>query len=141
MPRAVLDTTVLVSAFLNPSPGGATSELLQFASERRFTLVLSEPIFSEAEDVLLTRKHLRKRYRYTDAAVAEYIAGLRHAAVLATDLPALCIVRDPEDNIILATAVAGAADYLCSRDRDLLELHHHYEIMIVSPEDLLGLLC
>ena len=58
--------------------------------------------------------------------------------MLATGLPALSIVRDPEDNIILATAVAGAADYLCSRDRDLLELHHYYEIMIVSPEDLLG---
>jgi putative PIN family toxin of toxin-antitoxin system len=140
MARVVLDTTVLLSAFLSPSPGGATFELLQFASERRFTLVLSEPILSEAEDVLLTRKHLRKRYRYTDTAVAEYIAGLRHAAVLATCLPALSIVRDPEDNIIIATAVAGAADYLCSRDTDLLELHRHYEIMIVSPEDLLGLL-
>src|SRR5436190_6443781 len=119
MPSAVLDTTALVSAFLSPKPGGAAFELLQFAYAGRFALLLSEPILTEVADVLLTRPHLRARYRYTDEAVATYVNGLRRAATLVTDLPELSVVRDKADDIILATAVAASADYLCSRDRDL----------------------
>jgi hypothetical protein len=49
-----------VSSVRDTKPKGkrnakATFELLQFPSERRCRLVLSEPILSEAEDVLLTR--------------------------------------------------------------------------------------
>lgn len=140
MPRAVLDTTALVSAFLSAKPGGAAFELLQFAYEQRFELVLSEPILAEVADVLLTRPHLRTRYRYTDSAVATYVNGLRRAATLAADLPQLSVVRDKADDIILATAVAAAADYLCTRDKDLLDLRRYHEIVILSPEDLLAVI-
>ena len=77
MLKAVLDTTVLVSAFLSAKPGRAAFDLLQLASEARFEVVLSEPILAETADVLLTRPHLRSRYRYTDGAVADYVNGLR----------------------------------------------------------------
>ena len=140
MPRAVLDSTALVSAFLSAKPGGAAFELLQFAYGGRFELVLSEPILTEVADVLLTRPHLRTRYRYTDNAVATYVNGLRRAASLVTDLPHLSVVRDKADDIILATAVAASADYLCTRDRDLLDLQRYYEIVILSPEDLLAVI-
>jgi len=140
MPRAVLDTSALVSAFLSARPGGAAFELLQFAFAERFELVLSEPILTEVADVLLTRPHLRTRYRYADNAVAAYVNGLRRAAALVTDLPQLSVVRDKADDIILATAVAASADYLCSRDRDLLDLQRYHEIVILSPEDLLAVI-
>jgi putative PIN family toxin of toxin-antitoxin system len=140
MPRAVLDTTALVSAFLSARPGGAAFELLQFAYAGRFELVLSEPILTEVADVVLTRPHLRTRYRYTDNAVAAYVNGLRRAATIVTDLPQLSVVRDKTDDIILATAVAAAADYLCTRDRDLLDLQRYHETVIVPPEELLALI-
>lgn len=140
MPRAVLDTTVLVSAFLSARPGGAAFELLQFAYQERFELVLSEPILTEVADVLLTRPHLRTRYRYTDNAVATYVNGLRRAATLVSDLPQLSVVRDKADDIILATAVAASAHHLCTRDRDLLDLQRYHEIVILSPEDLLAVI-
>ncbi len=47
MLKAVLDTTVLVSAFLNPNPGGAAFELSRFAKERRFELHASNEILEE----------------------------------------------------------------------------------------------
>jgi putative PIN family toxin of toxin-antitoxin system len=140
MPKAVLDTSALVSAFLSAKPGGAAFDLLQLASEARFELVLSEPILTEAADVLLTRRHLRSRYRYTDDAAADYVNGLRRAATLVADLPQLSVVRDKTDDVILATAVAAAADYLCTRDKDLLDLRSHAGIAILTPEELLAVL-
>ena len=40
MLRAVLDTTILVSAFLNPIPGGVSFELLRFAKDEAYALYI-----------------------------------------------------------------------------------------------------
>lgn len=47
MHRVVLDTNVLVSAFLFYDRGGLPAELLQNAREQRFTLIASEPLLDE----------------------------------------------------------------------------------------------
>jgi predicted nucleic acid-binding protein len=52
MPKAVLDTSVLVSAFLNRIPGGASFDLLRFAEQRAFALYLSDAIVAETARVL-----------------------------------------------------------------------------------------
>lgn len=43
------------------------------------------------------------------------------------------IVRDPEDNKILESAVEAGADYLVTRDNDLLSLENYEGIEIVNP--------
>jgi uncharacterized protein len=43
------------------------------------------------------------------------------------------IVRDPEDNKILESAVEAQADYLITRDNDLLSLEKYQEVEIVNP--------
>jgi putative PIN family toxin of toxin-antitoxin system len=43
------------------------------------------------------------------------------------------IVRDPEDNKILESAVEAEADYLITRDNDLLRLGRYHNIQIVDP--------
>jgi len=35
--------------------------------------------------------------------------------------------RDPDDNLLLATALAGRADYLLTNDRDLLDLPMEFQ--------------
>lgn len=59
MPKAVLDTTVLVSAFLRPTHGGASFELLRFAREGRFELHLSNGILDEVAHTLMTHERSR----------------------------------------------------------------------------------
>jgi predicted nucleic acid-binding protein len=44
---------------------------------------------------------------------------------------------NPDDDKIIACAAAAGAEYLVSRDRDLLTLGRYGEIKIVSPEALL----
>jgi putative PIN family toxin of toxin-antitoxin system len=139
MPSAVLDSTVLVSAFL--TPGGAADALLDQAKGGRFLCVLSEDIVAETTRVLLERPHIRQRYSYTDADVQEYAQGLRQAAFLVSALPSISgVVRDPNDDMILACAAGASAAHVVTRDPDLLSLETYKGIAIVAPEAFLALL-
>ena len=66
-----------------------------------------------------------------------------NVGVLATvlhDVRTTPVVRDPNDDMIIACAIAAKADYLVTRDRDLLELRMHRHVTILTPEALLVLL-
>jgi uncharacterized protein len=139
MPRVVLDTTILVSAFLRAVPGGAAFDLLQQAHGRIYDLILSDGILTETRNVL-ERTRLRDRYGYVDAAVLQYCNDLSQLAIIVQRLPDIRVVRDPNDDMILACAIAGTADYLVSRDDDLLSLRNHDGIEIVTPEEFLRVL-
>jgi len=49
------------------------------------------------------------------------------------------IKEDPEDNKILAAAVAGKADYIISGDAHLLGLKSYEGIEIVTPNGFCGI--
>ena len=48
--------------------------------------------------------------------------------------------RDPDDNLFVATAMAGRAKFLVSQDRDLLVLEKPFGVAIVTPIQLVRLL-
>ena len=60
MAKVVIDTTVLVSAFLKPVSGGASYDLLRLAETAALDLYFSEDILEEMTDVLLSNR-LRQR--------------------------------------------------------------------------------
>ncbi len=141
MPRAVLDTTILVSAFLNPVEGGPSYDILKLADAGAFELILSDDILEETVKVLLTAARLRKRYHYSDEAAIDYCRELANfAAEIISDVPDIQVVRDPNDDMILACAIAAKADTLVTRDKDLLSLESYKEISVLSPEDFLAML-
>lgn len=58
-----------------------------------------------------------------------------------TDLPKIHgVVRDPNDDVVVACAVKAMADYLVTRDKDLLSLTKYKDITMVGPEDFLELI-
>jgi uncharacterized protein len=136
---AVLDSTILVSAFL--TPGGAADALIDLAKAGRRTCAVAEDILAETARVLLATPRIRQRYPYTDADVQDYLQGIRQAALVVSDLPPLSgIVRDPNDDMILACAVATSASHVVTRDDDLLALDSYEGSAIVTPEAFLTLL-
>jgi putative PIN family toxin of toxin-antitoxin system len=134
MPKAVLDTTVLVSAFLRHSPGGVSYELLRLAGTGAYELYLSDDILEETAAVLLREGRLRQRYLYTDKEVIEYCQDLGRLATIVNVLAVEPIVRDPNDDMIVACALAAGADYLVTRDKDMLSIGNHQGIAILTPE-------
>lgn len=111
MLSAVLDSVVLVSALL--TSGGVTADLVRQARNGAFVCCLSDEILGETQRVLLVTPRLRERYIYSDEDVQAFILSLREATVLTSNLPPLSgIVRDPNDDMVIACASAASADYI-----------------------------
>ena len=134
---AVIDSTVLVSAFL--TEGGVSAELLRFARAGVLLVCLSEDILTETEHTLAYAR-IRARYDYTEDDVADFLNRLRIAASLVDELPHLTVVRDPNDDMVIATAVQAQASYIVTRDHDLLSLQQYENITIISPESFMAIL-
>jgi uncharacterized protein len=96
---------------------------------------------AETARVLLTAARIRQQYPYTNADVQDYLQSIRLAGLIVSDLlPVSGIVRDPNEDMILACAVAAEALHVVTRDDDLLSLGTYEGVMIVTPEALLAML-
>jgi len=139
MPSAVLDSTVLISAFL--AQRGVSNELLRYAREGAFLLFLSGEILDEAQGVLLDeeRRHCQ-RYHYLNEEAINFIEGLRVFAHLVTELPQVTAVsRDPNDDMVVATAQRAQVAYIVTRDKDLLALQRYEGITMITPEAFIAI--
>jgi putative PIN family toxin of toxin-antitoxin system len=139
MPSVVVDTTVLISGFLTPE--GVSADLLERTRAGAFTLCLSYEIIEELRSRLLHRRRIRRNYLYTDERVHQYCRDLETTSRLITTLPEVRVVaRDPNDDMVIASALRAGADYIVTRDKDLLSLGAHAGIRIVTPRQFLDLL-
>jgi putative PIN family toxin of toxin-antitoxin system len=138
-PLVVLDTTVLVSAFLTKE--GVAAEVLDRAAND-YALILSRDIIAETLAKLLHKPKLRKAYSYTDAAARQYVSELVQSARLIVNDPIKVarVVRDPEDDMVVACAATASASFIVTRDKDLLTLGAFEGAKIVTPRQFLDLL-
>lgn len=137
--KAVFDSATLVSAFLTPA--GLSATLLQQARGGAFQLCLAEDILEEIQHTLLEYQRIRRRHPYSDEEVREFCAMLRTVAPPIRDLPSLTgISRDPKDDMIIACALQALAQYIVTRDDDLLSLGTYRRIKMITPEAFSDLL-
>ena len=122
--RLVLDTNVLIAAFLTR---GVCAELLEHVV-RRHEPVISEFILQEFERTL-------PKFNVTrlDAAAAARLLSTRFSKVRPANLGER-VSRDPQDDPVLGTAVAGRCACLVTGDRDLLVLKAYRGIAILAPQ-------
>jgi putative PIN family toxin of toxin-antitoxin system len=139
MIRVVLDKNVLVSSIL--SPGAAPGRIVRAWKAGAFELCLSQPLFEEAAEVLV-RPHIQKLSKVGAEQVEELLGLLpRVSFFVEGPLPVEPVIADdPDDDLVLATAVAAGADVIVSGDRHLLDVREHRGIPIVTPRSFLGLL-
>ena len=135
--HVVLDSVVAVSAFLTQ---GLTADLV-FQCQETVNLYTATEILQEIRQVLLEKPHIRNRYTYSSEKVETFIDYLKDISIIVAQLPEIRVIeRDPKDDIIIACAVAASADYIISRDRDLLDLGNYQQIQIVPPEEFIHIL-
>jgi len=93
-------------------------------------------MLDEAQGALFDqeRRH-RQRDHYPEAEALHCMEGLRALAPLITDLLQVAVViRDPNDDMVIATAQRAQAAYIVTRDKDLLSLQYYEGIMMITPE-------
>ena len=131
MIRAVLDCNVVITAALST---GTCAELLSRARLRvGFELVWSPPIVAECLRVIEYPKFAGK-FRTDPRLLVERAMASAH--IVASDLlPSVDVVKtDPEDNVYLATALAGGARWVVTGNTRHLTPHDGYAgLRVVVP--------
>lgn len=128
--RVVLDTNVLVAAFV--FPGGRGEAALRRAIEQTDQLLLSKPILDELLGVL-ARKFARDAEELAHVAVF-----LGEVATMVTPRRRFRVLADEADNRILECAQAGRAHVIVTGDRALLALKSHGDVRILSLAEYLA---
>jgi len=136
MIQAVLDVNVLVSGF--PAERGVPAELIDRWLDREFGLVLSEHIL---DGVARAWKNAYYRTRYQGDEPRQALALLRARATMVIPVSTVRgVAEDDEDDLVLATAVAGTASHLVTGDRHLRKVEQYQGVSILTPREFIALL-
>jgi len=121
----VFDCNILLQAVARKT--GPAAACLRLAEEGFVHLRLSEEILTELSEVL-KRAAIRSRYpELTDEIVEDFLKALRSTAEITSNVPKrFTYPRDPDDEPYLNLAIDTEANYLVSRDKDLLDLMTGY---------------
>jgi len=134
--RIVLDTNVLVAAYLSRSAQSANLRVLRMWAERRLQLILSEEIRSEFLAVLARLGVSSTFLRALDRRLVT-----RATVTKVRPSKKISLSRDPSDNALLAAAVTGKAKFVVTNDADLLQIPPRmlkpFRFRIVTPREFL----
>ena len=127
-PRSVLDTNIVVAALLWNGP---PRRLLQSAIDEKLRLYSSRTLIDELTRTLARGKFAKRIALHdtsADSLIEDYL-GLAELVVPAS-VPRIC--RDPDDDHVIACAIAARAEIIVSGDRDLLDLGRYGDVRILS---------
>ena len=133
--RIVIDTNVLVSAVL--SQHGPSHALWDHVLDARLELFVTQALLDEFADVISRDKFAAVLPRTTRTSQM-LLLKLRESAELVASVPLPAPVsRDPDDDSVIAAAVAAQAAWIVTGDRDLLVLGSYEGIAIITPAQAL----
>jgi putative PIN family toxin of toxin-antitoxin system len=129
--RAILDTNVLISAYV--FPGGKPEAVYRLALEGRLEIGTSQTLLAEFGRVL------GQKFGWIPDRVEEAVAQMTRIAAVVEPIEVVQVIRaDPADDRVLEAARAFDADVIVSGDRHLLGLRTWSEIDVLSPAEFIA---
>lgn len=138
MLRAVLDTNVFVSGLKSQkaSPG----QIIDAWMQKRFTVITSPQLLAEIHEVLM-RPAILVLLKKTPHEVNEFIKLLiQKTFVTEGKLEIDVLKNDPDDNMVLATAIEGQATCLVTGNTKHFPSKEYQGIKILTPQEFIALL-
>jgi uncharacterized protein len=135
--RFVIDTNIAISALLW---GGQPRMLLQLADDPTVLQLFSSPVLLEELQRVLDYPKFRPRIEATGANAISLLFAFRSIVTLVE--PAMVpkvVERDPDDNHVVAAALAVQADAIVSGDDDLLALGDAAGLPVLRVAEALAL--
>ena len=135
--KVVIDFNVWVPALLW---GDVPGQILRLVYEKTVESYVSAELLRELDATLRRAKfqlRLEKRQQTVAGLMAIATALCPSVPIEDVDIPDL---RDPDDDKIIATAIAANAEVVITGDQDLLVLQDVQGIRILTPTQVLDLL-
>jgi putative PIN family toxin of toxin-antitoxin system len=131
--RIVLDTNVVISALLWR---GEPFRLLRAIRQNEHAQLFTSPALLHEMAEVLTRPPLAKRLALINLTARNALAAYIDAVELVRPISTPAVVAaDPDDDQVVAAAVAAQAEFLVTGDHELLALGSYQGIRIVSPAE------
>ena len=129
--KAILDTNVLISAYV--FPGGKPETVYRLALEGRLEIGTSLALLAEFGRVL------GQKFGWVPDQVEAAVAQVARIAVVVEPNETIHVIKaDPADDRVLEAARAFGADMIVSGDRHLLDLGTWSEIEVLSPAEFIA---
>src|SRR3989344_2556929 len=130
--KVVLDTNILISAL---GWKGKPKLIFEKILNGELELIISDKQSEEIIEVLDYPK-----FNFSNEQKSSFINILLEvSALIKIDKIFDVIKEDPDDNIIITSAVIGKADYIISGDEHLLKLKEFKRVKILNANDFLSL--
>ena len=133
----VFDTNVLIAFYLSRNPKSVVSKIIRlWRNKRKLQMIVSDEIIAEYLEILervgVSEKQIAKLKEILETfrIVSKFSLGKRPTES-----------RDADDNLVLATALVGKAEFLVTNDKDLLDISESdkkkFKFRIVTPVEFL----
>lgn len=131
--RLVLDTNVVASALLW---GGTPRHLLQARREHSIALFTSLALLAELNNILGRRK-FDKKIAASPLSVDQLVDRYADLASVVRPVAVVGIAPDPDDDVVIGTALAARAELIVTGDLGLLAVGEHRGVRIVGVRQAL----
>ena len=131
-PKIILDTNAFISAYLF---SGMENQILNLVEEEKLILYFSNDLANEVIYKLNTK--------FKAEIISEiFVLFVNEFGIYFQPKTKLELCRDPKDNFLLDLCLESQADFLITRDKDLLELNSNslFVTKVLKPEEFLPLL-
>lgn len=126
MMRAVVDTNFFIaSIFWN----GAPYRLTQLALNNQFEIITSPEILTEVRTVL------KRDFKLSEQEIDDILNCIMMYVKIIEPRTKVQVVRDSKDDMVLNVALDATAEYIITRDKDLLDIKTYQKIKIITPEE------
>lgn len=123
--RVVFDCNIFIQFLLNPN--GVAAKCLKTVQSGKAKLFISKETLEEIRDVVLRPNILARLPDADEFQIETFIEFITSISdFIDFVLRRFDFERDPKDEIIINLAIEAEADYIVSRDKDLLDLMTGY---------------
>jgi putative PIN family toxin of toxin-antitoxin system len=136
MIKAVVDTNLLVSAFI--SPLGYPREIAGCWRRGDFILVTSREIVKEVNHVLHLPR-VQVKYHLAESDIQSFVLTLIHQGnCVSGELALKGAAPDPGDDKIISCAIEGEAQFIVTGDKALQQIKEYHGIKIINAEQFIS---
>jgi uncharacterized protein len=132
--RLVLDTNVVVSALLWD---GAPKQLLRVSHSEGILLFTSTPLLEELTETL-SKKKLERKIAASLLSADQLVNFYSELVSVVRPVIVPRLAPDPDDDMVIGTALAVKANFIVTGDRTLLSVAKYEGVRIVSVSEALA---